>query len=786
MPQVRPTDGLRLRDIVSEFFACLGPLRSCEEPAQRLVEPVQAALDTATARCFDPARDAFAINPCGCIPGCGGLPSLPQDDTPGEQAARAAYLARIKGFYQYNYSLVRTFRDGQQGPGIAVLDSVPTAQEPSLWWVCLVLQQAIAVLDNLILVLEALAQPERRDRAKATSTGDLDEEAQQGHEPGLAAVVDLRPEEARQHTRDAHALRASLVRTLVWGRSITNPTVTDDHRLDPADQVGRPWETPLPPRERAGGSPWCGCLRCSPQSLTRDRLDSIKEVLGELVRRIMLLPGLDRRPYSIKAYNDLYDRVALPEFALWFQNDEKFALQRVAGQNPVVLRRIEWSDRWSTQFPVADEEYKRVMGADDALVLAGQAGRLYLCDYGDSLGSVIAGDFPTFAGKKYINTPLALFALSSENRAVIKAVAIQVGQEPERADDPDYKNPVFYPPDSLDDPRFWSWEIAKTIVQNADCNDSEFYRHLGLGHLLTEAFVLATYRALPTAHPLHVLLTPNFEGTLFTNNSAVTSINVEGSFINITEMIFAGTVDSTLGIAGNAVADVDYNDNMVPNNLRARGVDDTQLLPNYPYRDDAVLVHGAIRRWVLAYVSLYYETDRDVTGDYELQNWVSEVTSVHGGRIRGVGDVTEGRIETRTYLVDLLTEVIFTASAHHALTNFPLADYEIYEPGWPGALYSPPPQSATGATRRDWLGYLSKLNVAVLQQALGFTIGNTYFTRLGYYSACQFTEPRVAEVLAQFQADLTEVEQVINRRNETRVLRYPYLIPSRIPASINI
>lgn len=835
MPRARQTDMVLLRDIVSDVFACLGPLRSCEEPIQRyIVDPVQEyILDPTVDYCIDPARNALSVNPCGCIPPCGGYPTLPQDDSTAQQDQRLAQLGRAKQNYQYNYELVRSFHNGEPGIGIACADSVPLAQFPSLCWITVVLQNALIVLDNLILILEMVAEaptspPETGDPVKKLNAEGAQSEAGVDEEQDLAAVTwDISPEEVAQHKADIHALRANLLGTLVWGRSVTNGMRRDNEPVDVTDGVTHPWTISAPSHQQPStseGSSLCPCPQCSPEAITRDMVNDLNAALGEIVRRIMMLPGLDRLPKSIKAYNDLFQRIQLPSLALWFQNDEMFALQRVAGQNPIVLERVDSWAELAKRFPVTNKQYREVMGDDDSLEEAAKDDRLYLCDYDQSLSPVVdyCGKFPPLCvcdkgrcdsncpeptaenpccethcvdrSQKYVNAPLLLLALLKSDREVIKAVAIQVGQKPGSS------NPVFTPPSGPDDDRFWNWEIAKTIVQNADCNDSEFYRHLGLGHLLTEAFILATYRSLPREHPLYVLMTPNFEGTLFTNNMAVKSINTGDSYLNVTMMIFSGTMLATLGIAGNAVSRVNYNDNMLRHNLRLRGVNDRHSLPNYPYRDDALLIHNAIYRFVRDYVHLYYQSNDDVTGDYELQNWAMEVSSIHGARIHGVGQprferdaggkesehVEEGRIETRRYLIDLVTEVIYIASCHHALTNFPLADYEIYEPGLPGSLYSPPPTDTKPRTREDWLEYLAFINIAILQQALGFVVGSTYFTRLGYYQACHFNDPRVAGPLYRFQADLAEAEEVINDRNQTRVLRYPYLLPSRIPASTNI
>lgn len=785
-----------LRDIIGEIFTCLEPLRACEDPIQdRCVYPLQErVIDPVGERCVEPVRRALDVSPLTCVPGLSTRPTLPQNDTESQQENRADQLNRTRTSYQYNYSLVRTFRVeeqngrpvGVQGEGIAVLDKLPFSQSPSICWLLEVVRHGLIILDNLIVVLELLDQePATAHDGEAaapvyqqTNLLAARDARGRGHEADITTVTfdDVSPQELRRKREDVRQLRRNLLGTLVWGQSIADRARAGG---DPEEEAAlRPLRSPAPAKDSAAGGAFgvsCPCARCSPQAITREIYEDIKHILSDIVERMLQLPELDRQPHSVRAYNDLFQRIPLPQFALTFQSDEMFALQRVAGQNPVVLERVEWTAAWAKKLPVTPEQYSAVMGDDDTLEEAGQDGRLYVCDYATSLTNTIGGDFPPFAGQKYINVPVGLFALDRADRRVIRAVAVQAGQEPGPG------NPVVTPADG------WNWEIAKTIFQNADCNDSEYYQHLGLGHLLVEAFAIATYRQLPQKHPLYVLLTPHYQGTFATNNAAVLSINDEGSYLNITESIFSCTIPATLGIAANAVHDTNFTDNMVPNQLRRRGVDDPDLLPFYPYRDDALLVRDAIRSWVSSYLRIYYTSDRDVVGDYELQSWVTELSSPQGARLKGVGDGgVGGRILTLDYLTECVTEVIYTASAHHALANFPLIEYEIYSPGWPGALYRAAPTSSEGATRDDWFSYLAPLNIALLQQALGFTVGGVHFTRLGRYPACHFTDSRVRVPLAAFQNALAQVEEIIRERNLTRPLRYPYLLPSRVPQSINI
>jgi arachidonate 15-lipoxygenase len=780
---------LTLTTIIDDLFSCLGPLRACQEPIQdRCVDPIQdRIIEPLRDGCVDPVLQALEVNPLGCIPWLGQQPSLPQNSSEQQQKSRAEQLARTKPDYEYNYRLVRTFRVeerngkqiGIQGKGIAALDSLPFEQLPSLCWLILGLQQALLIIDNLLVVLDLITEEPRQTRSRQEASVENAQKAGAAtiadEQKDLVSVTspDVDPEELQRRKKEVQELRQNLVGTLGWGQKLASHlTGAGEPSLS-----AQPLRALKPVSETSSATSIlpCPCPRCSPQNFTREVFEDIKQDLSGIVERMLMIPALDRRPLSITAYNDLFQRIPLPQFANTFQSDEMFALQRVAGQNPVVLERVSWTKAWAKRFPVTAAQFTQVMGDDDSLESAGDESRLYVCDYSVSLGNTIGGDFPPFAGQKFINAPLALFALLESDRNVIKAVAIQAGQVP-GAD-----NPIITPDCG------WNWEIAKTIVQNADCNDSEYFRHLGLGHLLTEAFILATYRQLPRQHPLYTLLTPHFQGTLATNNTAVTSINQEGSYLNITESIFSGTVPTILGIAANAVSTVNYYENRLPNDLKRRGVDDPQLLPNYPYRDDALLIWDAISNWVTDYVHLYYLSDTDVEGDYELQNWVAEVSGRQGGRIQGVGENGEGvRIVTVTYLIECLTQVIYTASAHHALANFPLADYELYAPGWPGALYEPAPKRAKGASRADWLNYLAPLNIAVLQQALGTLVGGLYFTELGNYPLCHFADNRVRIPLMAFQSELLRTQDMIRERNLTRPLKYTYLLPSRIPQSTNI
>jgi arachidonate 15-lipoxygenase len=132
-----------------------------------------------------------------------------------------------------------------------------------------------------------------------------------------------------------------------------------------------------------------------------------------------------------------------------------------------------------------------------------------------------------------------------------------------------------------------------------------------------------------------------------------------------------------------------------------------------------------------------------------------------------------------------VTMVLFTCSVQHAAVNFPQYDVMSYVPAMPLAGYAPAPTSKNGATGADYLAQFPPLDMAELQMELGYLLGTVRYTTLGQYPAGHFTDPRVADPLARFQARLADAGRVIEQRNAGRT-PYTTLGPAGIPQSINI
>jgi arachidonate 15-lipoxygenase len=499
-----------------------------------------------------------------------------------------------------------------------------------------------------------------------------------------------------------------------------------------------------------------GVIEPFAKTLTLETLRGIGQSLGQF--RTVSGPAS-----SLEDYDQLFQFISLPAVSQNFREDSEFAAMRVAGPNPLTIERMKALD---ARLPITEEQYQAVMGTHDSLETALADGRLYLADYSVFDGA-LNGSFP--AAQKFNYAPLALFAVPPGGQSLVP-VAIQCAPGP----GPD--NPIFLPRDGD------NWLIAKTIVQIADANFHEVVSHLGRTHLFIEPFVIATHSQLSPTHPLFVLLTPHFEGTLAINDAALRALIVSRGLV---DRLSASSIDQSRVFAVKAAQSYQLNINTstLPQTLAQRGVDDTRRLPDYPYRDDALLLWGAISRWVEDYVNHYYPSDAAVQDDVELQNWVAELVAHDGGRLNNIG--AANRISRRAQLVELVTLICFTASVQHAAVNYPQGATMTYTPAMSLAGYSPLSAPQEGFSEGAFLKFLPPLDSAKVQLDILYLLGSVYYTRLGDYGDDYFTDPVIQNHLAKFKQELIKIEEEINERNKTRT-PYEFLLPSRIPQSINI
>jgi arachidonate 15-lipoxygenase len=494
--------------------------------------------------------------------------------------------------------------------------------------------------------------------------------------------------------------------------------------------------------------------------------------LGDMDADLGDLKTTDERDNdSLAEFRLLFQTIPLPAIADTFMDDQSFARFRVAGPNPMLIECIK---SIPAKLPLTEAQYQAVMGAHDSIASALTENRLYLLDYAE-LDYLAAVPGEADGLTKHVFAPLALFAVPKGDSSLVP-VGIQCGQNPAT-------NPLFFPAEK-DSPTFWGWQMAKFVVQVAECNYHELFVHLARTHLVLEAFTIATHRNLAESHPLNVLLQPNFFGTLFINNAASKYLISPGSPI---DEFFGAPLERSQQAVGTDRLNFDFYANMLPADLNRRGIADPKHLPDFPWRDDALLLWEAIHTWVGNYVSVYYVDDEAVTADTELAAWSEDL--ILNGKVKGFKPIV-----LRTQLVDVLTMVIYTATAQHAAVNFPQRPLMSYPPAIAGAGWHGAPDEAAKHNEKQWLEMMPPLKYGMDQLNIMYLLGSVHYRALGDYRSNHFPYRRWFEddaitkkdgPLDQFLEALKEVENSINVRNTTRIT-YEFLLPSKIPNSINI
>jgi arachidonate 15-lipoxygenase len=459
---------------------------------------------------------------------------------------------------------------------------------------------------------------------------------------------------------------------------------------------------------------------------------------------------------DLSAYCSLHQAMPPPVMHHHWDDDLLFARQRVAGVNPMTLRRVESLPAY---IRITDAHARASGALDVPLARALIEGRVFACDY-TALMDVIPGK--TFGRGKSLPAPYALFAAVG---GALRPLAIQLG--PGRTD-------AIVTPD-----RGSAWRVARFAVQVADANVHEASEHLARTHMVMGAVTLAMHRQLSSAHPLFKLLEPHTEFTLAINHSAATDLIAPGGVV---DHAFGGHIESTARLVRASLDAFDLRASVPRSALHARGVTDETVLRDFPYRDDALRVYSAIERFVREYVELYYGADGDVDEDRELQAFARELGAHDGGRIPGVGAT-----HTVDALVELLAVIVWTATGQHAAVNFPQYSFMGSVPNMAGACWGdwpPPDLDADDAM----LSLMPPYNIAMSQVYTVRQLCSLRMNALGEYPLLHFKHLPARKVVAQFEHDLREVEQAISAREAPlpEGLQYPYLRPSRIPMSVHI
>ncbi len=467
-------------------------------------------------------------------------------------------------------------------------------------------------------------------------------------------------------------------------------------------------------------------------------------------------------------------------------SDQEFARQRLAGANPTVIRRIQGNDQGLIQ-SLATQPYKLANNGNIDLIKAAGENRLFVVDY-PFLKDLQVTDLQP---GKYVGSPTALFYRTDKG---LEPLLIEVE-----------KGRVVTPAISggaADD-----WMRAKLYVQTADATHHQLIAHLTYTHLAMEALAIATPRQLPYNHPVNQLLSPHFKFLMAINHRGNSVLLAAEAAI---DNLMATTLTTSKRLMNKAYREKSFWYYSLLNDIELRGIE-PKFLPDFPYRDDALLLWEAIAKYVTRFLQLYYPDDKAVQQDPYLQAWAEELAAPLNTRPKSDFPqvpawlpkelVAESGIEPHELpaypripgftkigslqqLIDIAAITIFTCGPQHAALNFSQFDYMAYVPNAPLANYSHP-DTATSLEE-----FLPPPDQDLLQMQVTSALSGIRWGTLGSSDLIQFAQKNNIQILTQFQNDLSLIEGTIKGRNQQRFtdsgVEYPYLLPSHIPNSINI
>lgn len=472
---------------------------------------------------------------------------------------------------------------------------------------------------------------------------------------------------------------------------------------------------------------------------------------------------------ELQDYEDLFRLVARPKIADTWRDDGAFAEQRLSGVETRVLRRLE---RIPDNLRVDPALFAAVAGEplDQALF----EGRVHLADYAALDGVAPGGERDR---SKFLYAPLVLYRWAVDpdatretppsERGRLLPVAIQLDQRPGKSN-------LYTPKDGLD------WLLARTVAQCADSTLCMLTHHVARVHLGLESFAMATARQLGASHPVGRLLRPHLRYVLVQDELSRRLFVNPGGYI---ERLYGPTLEGSLELVRRGHASWDVADWAFPRDLELRGLDDPDMLPHYPWRDDGRLVWDALAEFVDAYLRWCYPTDLDLSLDHEIRAWLDELRDPARGHLRGLPPAVERRA-----LAGLLTNVIFTSGPYHSAMNYRQAEYATHIPNAPMALYSPMP-AIRGVADESYLLDMLPPQAASLGQIEIVTLLTSYqHDRLGHYEHDDqlHDPPELHELVVRLQERLISAEERIHQRNRARAVPYFGLLPSRIANSASV
>ncbi|KAI7749445.1 hypothetical protein M8C21_029126, partial [Ambrosia artemisiifolia] len=384
----------------------------------------------------------------------------------------------------------------------------------------------------------------------------------------------------------------------------------------------------------------------------------------------------------------------------------------------------------------------------------------------------------------------------------LKPIAIELSLPPNDANIPSKQ--VLTPP--VDATTNWLWGLGKAHVCSNDNGVHQLVHHWLRVHACMEPFIIATHRHLSTMHPIFKLLSHHMEHALAINAMARENLISANGIIECgfspgkysTEMISAAYRDWWRFDLEGLPADLIRRGMAVPDETKPHGL--RLLIEDYPYANDGLLIWSAIQELVHTYINHYYPDENAIISDIELQSWYSEAINV------GHADLREAdwwpKLSNPDNLTEILTILIWTASAQHAALNFGQYHYGAYVPNRPPLMQKLIPQQHD----HEYASFLADPQGYFLASLPSLFDSTKYMAVIDIISAHSHEEeyigdikdaytrwpgePDIIDAFYKFTVNVKKIENEIHRRNVDPRLRnrcgagvppYELLVPTSEP-----
>lgn len=407
---------------------------------------------------------------------------------------------------------------------------------------------------------------------------------------------------------------------------------------------------------------------------------------GEPEKGIKIQDVVDYNKFHRKFGSDISEGGNIGLLDDWF-SDRRFADQQFTGTNPTTITSAP--STWIAEFSKAAkaggyDKWTTALAKADPASLFVQDGSYFRKAVGITNPEETMHYKPALVDDNWAVGAVSLFQLHDDGR--LHPVAICIDHKGSMEKSVTIFNKRLLPNDSTSiEKEDWPWRYAKTCAQVTDWMRHELVVHLTLSHFVEEAIIVATNRAVPMDHPLHMLLSPHWYKTLSLNAAARASLvpQVVCDIVGISP-------DQAFSFIRQAYDTYDFVGSYVPNDLKRRGFPDTvqglkhARYKNYAYAKNMLALWDTLRTYVKAMLSPQYPTDDKVASDPFVQEWCKEIRA--GGAMPSFPE-----IKTLDALVDAATMCIHIASPFHSAVNYLQNFYQAFVIAKPPSLCREPP-----------------------------------------------------------------------------------------------